>query len=322
MPAAVETAVFRREPAWHGLGKVVEDAGTTAEAIRLAGLDWTVDKAPLYAQVDAGSGLQSIKIQDKMAVIRNTDQKYLGIVGDGYKPIQNASAFAWFDKLARGTDLVYESAGSLYGGRVIWILARLPEIFSVKKGDDLVPYTLLFSSHDGSKACSMTLTSVRVVCANTLEIAEKGSVNKTIRIMHTRSAEHVLEQSAVIMGELLQRVGDQVEVFKMMSQKQLSVADVKKLNMQLFPAKEDGTFSTQAMNSMNRVTNLFEGRAMGAELAGRTAWGYYNAVSEYVEHVRPALSRTQSANREKALQSNWFGQSANLRKKAFGLVTS
>lgn len=48
MAANVETMFSVREKPWHGLGTIVMEAPTSAEALRLAGLDWMVVQEPVY----------------------------------------------------------------------------------------------------------------------------------------------------------------------------------------------------------------------------------------------------------------------------------
>jgi hypothetical protein len=89
----------------------------------------------------------------------------LGIVGDRYRIVQNHEAFQFVDQLI-GSQLQFETAGSLCGGRRVWVLARLPEQIEVG-GDPVRPFVLLMNSHDGSTAVIAATTPVRLVCQNT-----------------------------------------------------------------------------------------------------------------------------------------------------------
>jgi hypothetical protein len=48
--------VYAGEPPWHGLGTKVEGCLRSAEALRIAGLDWHVEQWPLYTQGSDGTG--------------------------------------------------------------------------------------------------------------------------------------------------------------------------------------------------------------------------------------------------------------------------
>ena len=118
MPANVETMMYTREKPWHDTGVMVQKAPTSHEALRLAGLDWTVDSRPVYDELIR-------EIPGYKANVRSSDNKTLGIVTDRYKIVQNTDAFEFTDNLIGG-DVHYETAGSLNGGKRIWLLAKLP----------------------------------------------------------------------------------------------------------------------------------------------------------------------------------------------------
>ena len=141
MAANVETMFYTREKPWHGLGIRVAEAPSSEEALRLAGLDWQVKQAPVYT--DTGEAIPGYK-----ANIRDRDRRVLGVVTDRYKIIQNQEAFAFTDALL-GKGVHYETAGSLQGGRRVWLLARLPKEYIIS-GEQVSPYLVFSNTHDGS----------------------------------------------------------------------------------------------------------------------------------------------------------------------------
>ena len=120
MSANVETMFYVREKPWHGLGTMVQEAPTSADALRLAGLDWTVEARDMWLN----GGYEPIP--GYKANVRSSDNKVLGVVSDKYRIVQNADAFAFTDALIGG-DVHYETAGSLLDGKKIWLLAKLPD---------------------------------------------------------------------------------------------------------------------------------------------------------------------------------------------------
>lgn len=177
MSANVESMFYAgREKPWHGLGTQVEEAPTSADALRLAGLDWTVQRKPI--QVCGGR-----KVDNFFANVRSSDGAVLGVVSDRYQVVQNAEAFAFTDALIGGEGQVhYETAGSLMGGRKIWLLAKLPDTEIV--GDKTEPYLCFSNTHDGSGAIRVCMTPIRVVCNNTLNIALNGA-KRAWSVRHT-----------------------------------------------------------------------------------------------------------------------------------------
>ena len=162
MSANVETMFYVREKPWHGLGTMVQEAPTSADALRLAGLDWTVEARDMWLN----GGYEPIP--GYKANVRSSDNKVLGVVSDKYRIVQNADAFAFTDALIGG-DVHYETAGSLLDGKKIWLLAKLPD--SEICGDKTEPYVCFSNTHDGSGAVRVCMTPVRVVCNNTLNLA-------------------------------------------------------------------------------------------------------------------------------------------------------
>ena len=179
MSANVETMFSVRETPWHGLGRIVMDAPASREALELAGLDWQVESRNIYS----GTGAM---IPGYRANVRSTDDAVLGVVSDRYRIVQNEEAFQFTDDLL-GEGVTYETAGSLQGGKKVWMLAKLPEKYIIA-GDEVTPYLVFFNSHDGSSGVKVAMTPVRVVCQNTLNLA----LGTAKRIWTARHTENVL----------------------------------------------------------------------------------------------------------------------------------
>lgn len=179
MPANVETMFSVRETPWHGLGRIIMDAPASREALELAGLDWQVESRNIYS----GTGTM---IPGYRANVRSTDDAVLGVVSDRYRIVQNEEAFQFTDDLL-GEGVTYETAGSLQGGKKVWMLARLPRKYLIA-GDQVVPYLVIFNSHDGSSGVKVAMTPIRVVCQNTLNLA----LNTAKRSWTARHTENVL----------------------------------------------------------------------------------------------------------------------------------
>lgn len=189
MSAEVENMMYvGRETPWHGMGISVENAPTSEDAIKLAGLDWEVSKEKVFTE----SGIQ---IPGFYATTRNTDGSVYGMVTSKYQVIQNKDAFAFMDALLDmedGKDVHYETAGSLFGGRKVWMLARMPEI--TVNGDKVESYCVITNSHDGKNAVQVCMTPIRVVCQNTLNLALDGA-KRIWSTRHTGSFEGKLEDA-------------------------------------------------------------------------------------------------------------------------------
>ena len=145
MPANVETMFSVRETPWHGLGRIIMDAPASREALELAGLDWQVESRNIYS----GTGAM---IPGYRADVRSTDDAVLGVVSDRYRIVQNEEAFQFTDDLL-GEGVTYETAGSLQGGKKVWMLARLPRKYLI--AGDTQQINQLYSADDRNKTADL-----------------------------------------------------------------------------------------------------------------------------------------------------------------------
>jgi phage/plasmid-like protein (TIGR03299 family) len=154
MPAGITSndSMFSvRETPWHGLGAVLDHPpATVAEAIEASGLSWRVEREPIAvdrgdaATVDDWWEPRCEEIPGYYATVRQDTRQVLGIVGERYRIVQNDEAFQFVDQLL-GSSLHFETAGSLHGGRRVWVLATLPDYVQVG-GDAVRPYVLFMNS--------------------------------------------------------------------------------------------------------------------------------------------------------------------------------
>ena len=329
MPAEITNTNGRDEmfytgkPPWHGLGTKLEGPATAAEAIAAASLDWTVEMVPVY--LDGG-----VEIPGKKAVVRGDTGLVMNVMSDRYTPLQNVDAFAFFDAVVGAGEAIYHTAGSLQGGRKVWALAKLPGDIKVTGDDVLEKYILLANSHDGSLAVTMQLTAVRVVCANTMSVA-LGSGQK-FRALHTpnviskaNEAREFLGLTEVYFENLMAGVNRLVET-------KMNKAKVDEMVFKVFGLDETKAIAEQHFlprHAAETVKELFH-TGIGNDLKGvkGTAWAAYNAVTEYIDHVRPQGVRLDTARStagelgSKRLESAWFGNGAKIKQSAWDILTA
>ncbi len=303
----VEAAYGSATPAWHGLGKVVSGLMTADEVLENAHLSWDVELTPLLTNT-------GIDIPANFAVVRSDRQNsdgVLGVVGDKYTPLQNRDAFGFFDGLIDRGEAVYDAAGALDNGKKVWMLAKLPETLTVGGNDPVQPYILLANSHDGNSSFVAKLVNIRVVCANTLSAALRAG-GDCVKVRHCASIEEKMREAARVLGLARKQAAAEIEAFRYMAGVQFDSTMLAYFLCSVLPASGKGKGKITAMRET--VQGLFEGKAQGADIAGKTAWGAYNAVTEYVDHVKNY--------RGDKLQSVWFGRGADLSRKAFKVAST
>lgn len=270
-----ETGMFVREKAWHGLGTVVQEAPTSADALRIAELDWNVIQKPVFT---VGK-----EIPHFMANVRDKDNSVLGVVSDRYKIVQNKEAFDFTDALIGG-DVKYESCGSLRNGKTIWLLARMPNTTIL--GDAVEPYMCFTNSHDGTGAIKVCMTPVRVVCNNTLNFAlataKRSWSTKHMGDMSTKmyEAKHTLELANDYM-ENLNVTADQLANTTVTDEK------IHQIVEELFPLASDA--SDCVKNRTEKMRDGFMMCYLAPDLVKylNTAWGVVNAAADFGDHIIP-----------------------------------
>lgn len=326
-----------KEKAWHNLGQIVEEYPTSEEAIKFAGLDYEVEKSPLFTKgagiIENTNGIEMIdselEVPNYFANIRTDNNTVLGVVGKDYHIVQNREAFSFFDSIVGGGDgILYETAGALGNGERIFITAKLPDYIRVGNRDDITEkYIFLTTSHDGSGSITAAFTPVRIVCQNTLNASLKNMSN-VVRIRHTAGAKQRLDDAHKVMG-LANKLSNELEsTFNHWAKIKVGDDEMKKLiQLALCPNKETlnhlqkGNFDDLSTLFKNTVDDAFAyamiSESQQMETTKGTLFGAYNAVTGYFQNVR------NYRDNEAKLQSIVLGGTAQLRsQKAFDLCES
>ena len=283
MAANVETMFSTREVPWHGLGQIVAEAPASKEALQLAGLDWKVIQKDIIT-VDGYSIIPGFK-----ANVREKDEKVLGIVSDRYKVVQNEEAFEWTDALL-GAGVRYETAGSLQGGRKVWMLARLPHQYIIN-GEEITPYMVFTNSHDGSGAIKVAMTPVRVVCNNTLNLA-LSTTKRCWSCNHVGDINGKLEDARntlLYAGKYMSELGKGIDELNRI---RLNDAKVLEFINELIP--EAVNASLQQKRNILKLRDDMKARYFEApdlQNLDKNAYRFVNAVSDFATHARPLRER-------------------------------
>ena len=297
------------EAPWHGLGVRLPKLATSVEAIEAAGLDYRVDKKPVFTR---GAGRRRMEVPDHFCTVRRDTGEILGLVGSRYQILQNKDAFTFFDALVGEGEAIFETAGAIGKGQVIWLLAKLPGFIRIGRHDEVKKYLLLTNSHDGSSMVRTKLSPIRVVCQNTLTSALEGS-EQEVRIRHTPNAVDRLQHAHKLLS-LTNELYQQLEIiFNRMSLKRITERQLIDFVKTLVPDNEEASFNTKTENIRSKILELSETGA-GSEYSRGSLWGAVNAVSEFTDHVQ------NTKDPAKRLNSVWFGGGERLKLKAFELA--
>ena len=318
------------ERPWHGLGTLMENRVTSFEAIQAAHLEWEVALTPLFAGQVQGNDIETVQKEDffhyldcpdHQATVRTDLNKVLGIVGRRYKPLQNREAFTFFDDVVGAGEAIYESAGALFGGRRVWILAKLSEDLVIGGVDKIKPYLLLVNSHDGSQAVRMFYTPVRVVCNNTLTAAvNRRQVGEGVVIRHTESMNGKIELAQQVLGMAQAEYRSLKNGFNLFYNQQTTEERVQGyfanvFELDIVESKNDLATHNELMSGFyGHDTQAAEGTPEGS------VWRAYNVATHRIDHVLPFRrnsTRSFQARSERRMKSLCFGTGAAVKARAY-----
>jgi len=324
MPAAIESMMWSKDPPWHGLGVDVGDEPVnSAQAMDAAGLNWHVIKARI-SQVNPGGEPvpdhfpyapgQDVAVSDpddgsfavvRLGCSRDETPKILGLVGRAYHPVQNAEAFAFLDSLQERGELRYTTAGSLQGGRRVWMLAQLAgqERLLVGGEDEVHPYLLLANSHDGNSGLICRLTSVRVVCQNTLNLA-LGERGAGLALRHSHSIKARMDAASRLLAATQASLTTWLAHADRLYGARISEAEWAALVELLLPLPSPAKSAQVALNQRETLATCYT-EAPGAQPG--TCWGALQAVTAYCSHAK-----TTRGGDDARLASLWFRSGADL----------
>ena len=300
---------------WHRLGQTLQPGQPIEVWAKAAGLAHEVRRASVEYQTDDEMKM----FADREVLYRSDTLKPLGVVGNRYKIVQPAHVLDFFAKLAEHNSFTLETAGSLSDGKRIWALARVSEGAPIIGADVVKPYVLLATSYDGTMATTARLTSVRVVCSNTLGYAERES-GDIIRIQH--SAEFKAEETRMDLGIALTAFDRFLIDARRLAKRQVNEAFATEFLKQLLPAavstktdkagaKTVTPVPVEETRAFQSIMALFKGEALGHGLpeAKGSAWSLLNATTQYYDHVN-------GRNADTRMSSAWFGTGNAIKSQA------
>ena len=305
MAHMVETMAYAGETPWHGLGVQVPSDLAPAQMLEKAGLDWTVQKVPAFA--DIGGYKTNVGWS---ALVRSSDQSMLSVVSNDWNPVQNHEAFEFFHEYCATGDMEMHTAGSLRDGQIVWALAKIKDSFELFKGDTVESYLLFTNPHKFGQSIDVRFTPIRVVCNNTLTLSLNQKADRVVKKSHRTEfdAAQVKEQ----LGIATDKLAKYKEMAAFLGSKRYSEVNLKEYFNRVFPVlaynKEKGPQRKQLSKSATRALDIIHTQP-GAQFAEGSWWQAFNAVTFLTDHEigRSADSRLQSA---------WFGANKNLKLKA------
>lgn len=287
---------------WHGLGQSHEGLMTVEGAMNLARVaDLRVHKHEFQFN-GRGTGVYGIFREDTCDIIPKV------AVGDRYTIAQYPDLIREFADAAYGENSsVVDTMGVLGEGERMFTMF-LGETSEIKDGDPVQSYYALTSAHDGSATVQFFGTDIRIVCANTLRVALKGEKRDAITIRHTSNMDTRIKEVTAALEEAREVRNERIAAFRKMSDRQMGLAEFKSFLDEIHPINGDEK-TKRTVNTRNRLMDLYGGAGRGSSLAGYTAWGAFQAVTQMAD---------ETARGDQKWTTSLFGTTQNQdRQRAF-----
>lgn len=299
-----------RSAIWHGLGQeLTEDSPIDVWKVE-AGMNWQVRQAPMMFMTDDN---EPTAVDARKILYRSDNTFQLGIVGEDYKIVQPGQVLEFFDDLTRLHGMKLSTAGTLFGGKHFWALAKTGQHASVIPGDDVDAYVLLTTSADGTAATQARFTSTRVVCNNTLNIALSENAKKMVKVTHHR--EWDASQVKIDLG-LLDKSWTS---FKANMDRLTKIAMDEKATRDFYQKvffNPEKLAEDQSLTERRIVDKLMEKAfgGIGSEMSAGTAWGALNGATELFTHWDGKRDQSQQ------FMDSYTGKHSNAKDKVFNAL--
>lgn len=328
---------FRGAVPWHGLGAEILPQDSLDDIRIKAGLDYDVVKTPVRYDATESKTVppDGVTVEttrhchstDKCVLYRSDTFDDLSVVSTKYQVVQPSQVVNFYRSLTEQYGFQVEVVGALKGGRKVWALANTGNCINLPGEDRVKGYLLLATSYDGTMATQARFTSIRVVCNNTLTLANSEG-RPDVSVPHSATFDEVKVKQDLGLGNTWGEFAEQAN--HMVDTKRNNDDFARMLLASYYGLTTERQISEFQMEDKNnasfdklvkRITTALN-EAPGAHLAAArdTLWGALQAVTYDVDHQLP--SRSVDTRLDKA----WFGTGDNIKRRAYdfarGLVVS
>lgn len=318
--------VLAGQRAWHGLGVVVPEAPTPADALKLASLDWSVEQWPLSAtNGESGENAKRAAVTSHVLNVRSDTGAPLGVVTSGYVPTHNRDIAELVCELDRSKDVRLESAGSIRGGKRVWFLAQ-GESFGIGQ-DETRRYLLFATGHDGTLAFHAQPTSIRVVCSNTLHMALGR--NSAFSFRHSGNVRSKIDEIRKALGLFSVVSTDFENKARALAAKTLTRDEIQAFFVDVYQTTEDEIPTNpstkderkkreDAAQVIARWSANFDRESSMSGFPRGSAWLAMNAVTRWYDHQRHYRSKQDPTSRRDArIYGALWGTGADAKATTF-----
>lgn len=269
-------------------------AHDAAAMVAAGGLDWRVEQRPLEAVVEREYQTLRIPVPRHVANVRSDTRAVLGVVGEGYEPLQNRAAFAFCDSITDSGRAHWIGAGSTRGGARVHALMKLDREIRIggAEGEDVLPLLCFRNGHDGGLAVTVSVAPFRLACRNGMLLPLAGA-QRTWKARHTANVEAKLADARRTLGIAWRYYDELEELGGRLLREPIGESEFERFVARLVPlpeARPDPREGGRAVRNAERVREAVRTAyrtAPDLDAIRGTRWGALQAVTAYVDHVQP-----------------------------------
>ena len=275
-----------------GFGEVIVDAKSYDDVLAQAGLNWTVSAHPVYTEVNG----KQIEVPGSNIIVREADEKPLGIVSDKYKIVNNADAFAFTESIFNSKEIEFIRGGSYRGGSSTWLEAKITGEYSIL-GDDVDCYLIFMNSHDGTGSVKCMIVPERIACSNALNIPLRDQ-SRHWRCVHSGDPMKKIDEAREILLAGSSYMNALNRECEMLQSIKISDSQVMQFINRLFPINDEMS-DKQKENQESRRGQLLSVFLSKEDLFefGSTGYKFISAVADYADHNVGRNTKNSNINR-------------------------
>lgn len=281
-----------KEKLHNGFGEVIVSAKSYDDVLAQAGLNWTVSAHPVYTEVNG----KQLEVPGSNIIVREADEKPLGIVSDRYKIVNNADAFAFTESIFNSKEIEFIRGGSYRGGSSTWLEAKITGEYSIL-GDDVDCYLIFMNSHDGTGSVKCMIVPERIACSNALNIPLRDQ-SRHWRCVHSGDPMKKIDEASEILLAGSSYMNALNRECEMLQSIKISDSQVMQFINRLFPINDEMS-DKQKENQESRRGQLLSVFFSKEDLFefGSTGYKFISAVADYADHNVGRNTENSNINR-------------------------
>jgi phage/plasmid-like protein (TIGR03299 family) len=328
---ATDATFSVREMPWMGLldgqVNVLPEYPTRDEAQKMVH-DWEPVTEPLFRKVpkitaDGDLVTEYVESTTGVGVLRSDTGAELATVSPTFELVTNNTLYDVAEAVqGDGVDVKFETGGSLFGGRKVWLALRMEEPIKID-GDPhglVLPFYVLQNSHDASGAFRGQATFVRPVCANTTRAADMDAKMRgtEMKFHHTSNVAKRIEEAKAALAGWRESIEDWTLLMNSLMDEKVSPKGVETFLDRLLPYPPEHLLSLRTRNNVERDRGdwMSAFNSVTNEGIGNTAYGLVQVTSEWSEHYRRAHNPETRFNRAMLVRNDVMTGAVKLARQA------